>query len=117
MVLATMPSKFLGTFQTHPFLLDPAYPEPFWYEEITVDPLPVDRFNEIICGPAGLVGLAVDDELVERMVKDTGTRDALPLLADTLRRLWVIDWKSRACRIAERNLTRDEWHRYLEGEP
>lgn len=88
MALATMRSEFLGAFQTHPFLLDPAYPEPFAYEEITVDPLPVDRFKDIICGPAGLVGLDVDDELIERMVKDTGTRDALPLLAYTLRQLW-----------------------------
>jgi hypothetical protein len=88
MALATMRSEFLGAFQTHPFLLDPAYPEAFAYEEITVDPLPVDRFKEIICGPAGLVGFDVDDELVERMVKDSGTRDALPLLAYTLRRLW-----------------------------
>jgi hypothetical protein len=88
MGLATMRSGFLGAFQTHPFLLDPAYPEAFAYEEITVDPLPVDRFTEIIRGPADLASLAIDDELVERMVKDTGTRDALPLLAYTLRRLW-----------------------------
>ena len=31
--------------------------------------------------------------------------------------LWEMDWKSRACRIAERNLTQEEWHRYLEDEP
>ena len=70
-----MRSEFLGAFQTHPFLLDPAYPEPFAYQEITVDPLPVDRFTEIIRGPADLVSLTIDDELVEHMVKETGTRD------------------------------------------
>ncbi len=30
----------------------------------------------------------IDDDLIERMVADTGTGDALPLLAYTLRRMW-----------------------------
>ncbi len=32
---------------------------------------------------------------------------------DATVRLWDMDWRSRACRIANRNLTRDEWQRYL----
>ena len=58
MVLATIRSEFLGTFQTHPFLVDPVYgTEPFAYEKLTLDPLPEDRFSTIIRGPAELVGV------------------------------------------------------------
>lgn len=87
-VLATMRSEFLGAFQTHPFLNDLAYPEPFRYRELTVDPLPVTRIKEVITGPAERVGLRVQDELVGRLVSDTVTGEALPLLAFTLRSLW-----------------------------
>jgi WD40 repeat protein len=90
-VLATMRSEFLGAFQTHPFLLDPRYPEPFAYVQVAVDPVPLDRIGEIVRGPAELAGIGIDDALVERMIADTGTRDALPLLAYTLRRMWDSD--------------------------
>ena len=95
MVLVTMRSEFLGTFQDQPFLLDPQYGKSLSYEKITLDPLPTERFREIITEPAELAGLTVDDDLVERMVADTATRDALPLLAYTLRRMWD-DEKIRA---------------------
>ena len=52
-----------------------------------VDPMPLRNFPAIIQGPARLAGLQLDDGLVETIVQDTGTRDALPLLAFTLRRL------------------------------
>ncbi len=88
MALATLRSDFLGTFQTHPFLDDRGYSDLFAYQEVTIDPLPEERFREIIRGPTGLIGLDIDEELVDQMVQDTGTRDALPLLAFTLRRMW-----------------------------
>jgi hypothetical protein len=88
MAMATMRSDFLGTFQTHPFLLDPSYQQPFAYDEVTIDPMAEERFREVVRGPAERAGLRIDDDLVDRMVHDTGTRDALPLLAFTLRRLW-----------------------------
>ena len=88
MVLATMRSEFLGNFQQHPFRMDVRYEKPFEYETFTLDPLPTECFYEIIRKPAELVGLTIDDDLVERMVVNTGTNDALPLLAYTLRRLW-----------------------------
>lgn len=86
--LATLRSDFLGAFQTHPFLCDRGYPAPAAYAEITVDPMPEDRFREVIRGPAERAQLLIDDDLVDRMVHDTGTPNALPLLAFTLRRLW-----------------------------
>lgn len=88
MALATLRSDFLGEFQKHPVLQDGEYPHHFRYRAATVDPMPLKSFPEVIQGPARLAGLHLDDGLVEAMVSDTGTRDALPLLAFTLRRLY-----------------------------
>ena len=88
MVLATMRSDFLGVFQTHPFLTAHDYHDTFHYSQITVDPLPAHSLKEIITGPARRSGVRLQNGLVERLVGDTHTGDALPLLAYTLRRLW-----------------------------
>ena len=88
--LATMRSDFLGEFQNHSVLQDQAgeYAHHFRYQAVPVDPIPLRNFPQIIEGPARLGGLQLEDGLVEAMVRDTGTRDALPLLAFTLRRLY-----------------------------
>jgi WD40 repeat protein len=88
MAIATLRSDFLAEFQKHPILQDRGYNHQFAYRAIPVDPLPERNFPEIIRGPARLAGLELEDGLVESMVRDTGTRDALPLLAFTLRRLY-----------------------------
>lgn len=88
MVIATLRSDFLGDFQNHPVLQDSEYPHHFRYRAVPVDPMPLRSFPELIRGPAQLAGLQLEDGLVEAMVHDTGTRDALPLLAFTLRRLY-----------------------------
>ena len=90
MAVATLRSDFLGEFQTHPILHEPAYDHDFAYQAIPVDPMPERNFAEIIQGPARLAGLRLEEGLVEAMVSDTGTRDALPLLAFTLRRLYEL---------------------------
>ena len=43
--------------------------------------MPLRNFPAIIQGLARLAGVQLDDGLVETIVQDTGTRDALPLLA------------------------------------
>ncbi|MGH8475066.1 MAG: TIR domain-containing protein, partial [Methylococcales bacterium] len=86
--VATLRSDFLGEFQSHPVLQDSQYPHHFRYCAITVDPMPLRNFPAIIRGPARLAGLELDDGLVEAMANDTATRDALPLLAFALRRLY-----------------------------
>lgn len=88
MAIATLRSDFLGDFQNHPALQDNDYPHHFRYRAVPIDPMPLRSFPEIIRGPARLAGLQLADGLVEAMVSDTGTRDALPLLAFTLRRLY-----------------------------
>ncbi len=86
--VATMRSDFLSEFQTHPFLHDSAYDHDFAYQTVPVDPMPERCFAEIIQGPAKLAGLRLEEGLADTMCRDTGTRDALPLLAFTLRRLY-----------------------------
>jgi hypothetical protein len=88
MAVATLRSDFLGEFQNHPVLQDNEYPHHFRYQAVPVDPMPLRNFPAIIQGPARLAGVRLDDGLVEAMVNDTGTCDALPLLAFTLRRLY-----------------------------
>jgi hypothetical protein len=88
MAVATLRSDFLGEFQSHSVLQDSEYPHHFRYWTVPVDPMPLRNFHAIIQGPARLAGVRLDDDLVETIVHDTGTRDALPLLAFTLRRLY-----------------------------
>ena len=52
-----------------------------------VRPLDREALPEVIQGPAALAGIWVDPELVHRLVTDTGSGEALPLLAFTLQQL------------------------------
>src|SRR5262249_14901418 len=88
MVVATLRSDFLDRFQDHPVLQDSEDSHHFRYRAVPIDPMPLRSFPDIIGGPARLAGLQLDEGLVEAMVGDTGSRDALPLLAFTLRRLY-----------------------------
>ena len=81
MVLATLRSDFLGSFQEHPAIRGLRV-EPF-----AVPQMEVDDFALVIEGPAGVGGLQLGSGLVQAMINDTKTSDALPLLAFTLREL------------------------------
>ena len=50
-------------------------------------PLRRDALAAVIQGPARMAGIGVDDELVARLVSDTDSGEALPLLAFTLAQL------------------------------
>ena len=52
-----------------------------------VRPLEADALRSVIEEPAKLAGLRVEEDLVTRLVSDTGSGDALPLLAFTLQQL------------------------------
>lgn len=81
MAVATLRSDLLGSFQNHPLLEDLAYATRI------VDPLPRRRLAEIIEGPAEVAGLTLGPGLVNALVEDAATVDALPLLAFTLAEL------------------------------
>ena len=52
-----------------------------------ISPLDSDALREVIEQPATVAGLSFEDGLVARLIADTGTGDALPLLAFTLEQL------------------------------
>lgn len=81
-MLATLRSDFLGEFQGHSALRELAF------ASLTVGPMSADGFAQVIEGPAELAGIELGPGLVQAMVQDTETDDALPLLAFTLRELW-----------------------------
>ncbi len=78
MAVATLRSDLLGSLQNHALLED------FSYATRTIDPLPRRRLPEVIEGPAEVAGLGLGPGLVNRLVEDAATADALPLLAFTL---------------------------------
>ena len=88
MAMATLRSEFLAEFQNQPTLQDKQYGHHVRYRALTVDPMPQASVAEIIRGPALLAGLQLDPGLIDAIVGDMGTQDALPLLAFTLRRIY-----------------------------
>ena len=82
MVLGTMRSDFLELFQRNPEL------QGIDFQKISVGPMDRQDMRQIIKEPARLGEVTVSDELVEQLLDDTGTPDALPLLSFTLAALW-----------------------------
>jgi WD40 repeat protein/energy-coupling factor transporter ATP-binding protein EcfA2 len=80
-VVMTIRSEFLDSWLVDPHLAQlPLHSVPLRPLDTAILPL-------VIEGPARLAGLGVDPELVSRMVADTASGDALPLLAFTLEQL------------------------------
>jgi formylglycine-generating enzyme required for sulfatase activity len=82
LVVATMRTDFLAPLQARwPALTGMA-------STITLEPIEPEDFGELITGPADRSSLTLEPGLTARLVKDSGGRDALPLLAFTLEKLW-----------------------------
>ncbi len=82
MVLATMRTDFLAPLQSRwPALTAMA-------STITLEPIQPEDFGVLITGPAKRASLTLEAGLETRLVKESGGRDALPLLAFTLEKLW-----------------------------
>jgi WD40 repeat protein len=80
--LLTLRSDFLGSFQNHPALRNPAF------ADLPLGLLPVEHFPQVIEGPAERAEIALEPGLVGSMIADARTDDALPLLAFTLREMY-----------------------------
>ncbi len=80
-VVATLRPEFLNQLLTNTELAD------LPTRTSTVRPLHREALHLVIEGPARLAGLDVDEHLVARLVGDTDTGEALPLLAFTLAQL------------------------------
>lgn len=82
MVLFTLRSDFLGSFQTH------AVASALTFEDLRVEQMSVSGLLQVIEGPASRAGLELEPGLSQELVNDTRTNDAMPLLAFTLRELY-----------------------------
>lgn len=80
-VLATMRSEYVDALGKDPDLMN------LGTRIHQVRPLESDALHEVIEEPAKVAGLSFEDDLVTRLIADTGTGDALPLLAFTLEQL------------------------------
>jgi WD40 repeat protein len=80
-VVATVRPEFLDRVLGHPALSSLSLPTH------TLRPLRREALRSVIEGPARHAGLTVSAELVELLVNDTDSGDALPLLAFTLEQL------------------------------
>jgi formylglycine-generating enzyme required for sulfatase activity len=82
LVVATMRTDFLAPLQARwPALTG-------MVSTSTLKPIEPEDFGELIMGPADRSSLTLEPGLTARLVKDSGGRDALPLLAFTLEKLW-----------------------------
>ena len=90
-VLATMRSEYVDALGKDPDLMN------LGTRIHQVRPLESDALREVIEEPAKVAGLSFEDDLVTRLIADTGTGDALPLLAFTLEQL--ADGASRGDRL------------------
>ena len=82
LVIATLRTDALAPLQAlRPELVARAH-------TVTLQPIRRDDYGELISGPAARSGLAAQPGLAERLVSDSGSGDALPLLAFTLEKLW-----------------------------
>jgi len=81
-ILATLRSDYLGSLQRAQAIIDAPI------EFFSFAPMPRDRFDNVVLGPARRAELQIDDSVVRRLKDDTQSDDALPLLAFTLRELW-----------------------------
>ncbi|MFN7676986.1 MAG: TIR domain-containing protein, partial [Cyanobacteriota bacterium] len=78
LIVGTLRSDFLDAFQS----------QGMKYKEYILRPLEEENFRQVLVEPARIIGLKIEPELVDMMINDTQTGDALPLLAFTLRELW-----------------------------
>ena len=80
--LLTLRSDFLGSFQNHPALRGVVF------ADMPLGLLPVEDFPQVIEGPAARAEIALEPGLVQSLIADARTDDALPLLAFTLREMY-----------------------------
>lgn len=80
-VLATMRSEYVDALGKDPDLMKVRT------RIQQVLPLGTDALRAVVEEPAAVAGLSFEDDLVTRLIEDTGSGDALPLLAFTLEQL------------------------------
>ena len=83
LVIGTMRSDYLDTYEQHAESLKPPFLELY-----RLPPFPWERVTDVITKPAERVDVTFADELITRLKEDAPDSDALPLLAFTLEKLY-----------------------------
>ena len=79
--VAALRSDHLGELQKADELSAP-------YELFPLAPMPLERVGSLVRGPARLVGLKADDDMISALIRDAESEDALPLIAFLLRKMF-----------------------------
>jgi WD40 repeat protein len=82
LIIGTMRSDFLGVLQACSSL------QGIGFRSFSVGPMVREGMRQIVEEPAVLGQIQLESGLTDRLLNDTGSADALPLLAFTLRMLW-----------------------------
>jgi hypothetical protein len=91
-VIGTLRSDFLDAFQ------ETRYFQSIKSSKQILAPMSRKNFRQVIEKPAELAGIEIEEKLIDAMIEDTETGDALPLLAFTLRELWEKKTEHRQAR-------------------
>jgi hypothetical protein len=81
-IVLTIRADAIGELQNRSVLLNRI-------ETYPLQLLPKERYRDIIQGPFKVANRGVEDSLIETIIRDTKTENALPLLAYALRVLWT----------------------------
>ena len=95
LVIGTMRSDYLGMLQSSAPLLG------LGFKSVSVGPVSRDAMRQIIELPAKLGQIQLENGLADLLLEDTGTSDALPLLAFTMRMMWEWHRGDRRLEIGE----------------
>ncbi len=95
LALGTMRSDYLGVFQRCAPLIG------IEFKSLSVGPMSKDGMRQVIERPAHLGQIQLENGLTERLLNDTGTSDALPLLAFLLHVMWERYRQDRLLEIRE----------------
>jgi formylglycine-generating enzyme required for sulfatase activity/energy-coupling factor transporter ATP-binding protein EcfA2 len=87
LMLATIRTDYLAVLESHQARLRNEGKKLRWSAE-PIPPMDPALYSEVIEGPARQTGLTPEPGLTSALVADTGSGDALPLLAFTLKELW-----------------------------
>ena len=84
LVVATLRTDFLAVLEGHP-----SHGAGLCWQPFQLEPMAPSMYGEVIDGPCRRLPLQLESGLKQQLVADTGSGDALPLLAFTLQALWA----------------------------
>lgn len=81
-VIGTLRSDFLGDFQIHPTF------KALVFDDLKISLMEDEHIAQVITEPARVANLEVEPGLVQKIIRDMASPEALPLMAYTLHEFW-----------------------------